>query len=368
MMNERNRDRYATKRNRVQARAVRWYLLGLVLSAPAVGQGLNRDPVAAEALFRQGLDALRTDDWTSACKKFEKSFELDPAVSTQFKIAKCLEHDGRLSSAWYGYELALKMNRESDVSERRRNELEKAITQAIGQLAPRLPHLRLTIKDAPQQLEITRNGQLVPLALLGEVIPLDPGHHEIVVRAAGYRQYRQELKVVEGGLAELAIELVPENKEGASPQLPPLAVADAPPLVSAPGPNVNPPRETDARQDVASTGWTQRHSGIAFAATGAVALGVASYFGVLMYQHIADMDDYKRSNGTYERRVVGPRDDALRDQRTGLVLAGTGAVLSGMGVVLYVTAAGRDDSPRKASSRSLVFGMHPSGVHALGTW
>src|SRR5262245_30190103 len=57
------------------------------------------DPFAAEALFNSAKELLQAGDWAGACAKFRKSMALDPAVSTRTKIAKCLEHEGKLAQA-----------------------------------------------------------------------------------------------------------------------------------------------------------------------------------------------------------------------------------------------------------------------------
>src|SRR5688572_14952271 len=100
-------------------------LTTLCAAPPALAQ-TARDPAAAEALFNTAKELLKAGDWANACAKFRASMELDPAVGTQIKIAKCHEHDGKLATAWYAYQRARQLNREKvDQSEARRRELDE---------------------------------------------------------------------------------------------------------------------------------------------------------------------------------------------------------------------------------------------------
>src|SRR5690242_3177733 len=70
-----------------------------------------RDPALAETLFNSAQACLAKDDWACACPKLSASMEADPSVSTQINIAKCQEHEGKLSLAWATLQDALKLNR-----------------------------------------------------------------------------------------------------------------------------------------------------------------------------------------------------------------------------------------------------------------
>ena len=341
---------------------------GMLSTTLAFGQTQPRDPLAAEALFRQGLDALKRDDWVVACKKFEKSLELEPAVSTQFKLAKCREHENKLASAWYAYELALKMNRESQASERRRSELEGAIVNAISALKPRVPTLRMVVNPMPEGLVIARDGEPFASTLLGETIPIDPGQHEIIVRAPTYQDYRQKLDVPAGRAVELVVELVAERtKESAvtpvKPSPPVAIVPETKSIVRSPTVAERPVSNSTHSESFV---WNQRHTGLAFTAVGVVSLGIASYYGVKTLQKVSEMDDYKRDDGSYERGVMGPHDEAVKNQRVGLVLACAGTAFSSLGLTLYLTAKRGNEERPQANHSTLALHLSPVGIQAEG--
>jgi hypothetical protein len=57
----------------------------------------DRDPVAAEALFRAGRDALKRGAWAAACSKLAESQTLDPAAGTALNLAVCQEKLGNVA-------------------------------------------------------------------------------------------------------------------------------------------------------------------------------------------------------------------------------------------------------------------------------
>src|SRR5580693_7797688 len=94
----------------------------LLLASPAVAEPAA--PAQAETLFMSAMALLDRGDWAAACPKFQASMDLDPAVSTQIKIARCHEHDGKLAAAWSDVSEALKLNKTLPQSEQRRSELD----------------------------------------------------------------------------------------------------------------------------------------------------------------------------------------------------------------------------------------------------
>ncbi len=57
------------------------------------------DQDRARTLFHEGRELARAGDYEHACPKLEESRRLRPGVSTDFNVADCWEHTGRLESA-----------------------------------------------------------------------------------------------------------------------------------------------------------------------------------------------------------------------------------------------------------------------------
>ncbi len=184
-----------------------------VVAAPAsvFGQDKLRDPAGAEALYLSGRKLVGEGQWTEGCEKFRASMELNPAASTLINIAKCSEHEGKLTQAVVDYRRALQVNQDTLGEERRRN-LEQVVKEGIAALEPRLARVQLVITNRPKGIEIKRDGLALPIATIGEPLPLDPGEHVFVVTAPGYRPKERKVVLKEGEASTIEMLVVAEEK------------------------------------------------------------------------------------------------------------------------------------------------------------
>lgn len=153
-------------------------LVVLTFAAPAFAQ--SRDAATAEALFRQGRQAMEAKNYNEACPRFSESQKLDPAAGTLMNLATCEEKLGKLASAWQHWKEALDALPSTDdrvgFARSRVEELEK-----------KLPRLQVTLSSGRDkgakvfrdEVEIGPAGEGVPL-------PVDPGPHAITVRMPGH--------------------------------------------------------------------------------------------------------------------------------------------------------------------------------------
>jgi len=150
----------------------------LAFAAPAFAQG--RDAATAEALFRQGRQAMEAKDYNEACPKFSESQKLDPAAGTLMNLATCEEKLGKLASAWQHWKEAL------DALPPKDDRIGFARSR-VEELEKKLPHLQVTLSSGRDkgakvfrdEIEIGPAGEGVPL-------PVDPGPHTITVRMPGH--------------------------------------------------------------------------------------------------------------------------------------------------------------------------------------
>jgi hypothetical protein len=189
--------------------------LTAVLGRPAAAQG--NDPAAATTLFQEGRDAAKKGDYTTACRKMEDSFRIDPAVGTLLNLADCREHLGHLASAWQRFQEAAEKLGPSD-------DRLPAVKQRIAALAPRLPKLVVTLAPgAPPDTRVTRDGRPLADASLGAALPVDPGAHVIVASAPGREERRYPIDAGEGRTEHVVVEPgapVPETPAGPAPETP----------------------------------------------------------------------------------------------------------------------------------------------------
>ncbi|HVK71009.1 MAG TPA: hypothetical protein VM694_41420 [Polyangium sp.] len=182
-------------------------------SPAAAAEPAVPDP-AALALFESARELVEKGDWATGCAKFEASLMVYVAPSTMLNLAKCYEHEGKLAKAWSAYKRSLVLNQETPGAERK-SALDTIAKEGITQIEPRLPRVKLTIVDPPPGLYITRNGQEVPGAMLGSVIPMDPGPQTIAVQAPGFRAIRKSFTAAEGKTEQITIKLEPERGDAA---------------------------------------------------------------------------------------------------------------------------------------------------------
>jgi len=164
------------------------------------------DPLATQ-LFAEAVALLEKGEWTQACAKFDASMALYSAPSTLLNIARCYEHDGKLSLAWSAYQRALVINRETQPPDRKK-ELDEVATKGLAAIEPRMPRLKIVLTgSAPAGLRVTQNGKDVPVAGLGTPIPVDPGQQSVVAEATDFEPFTQTVTVKESETVEIVLAL-----------------------------------------------------------------------------------------------------------------------------------------------------------------
>jgi hypothetical protein len=178
-------------------------LLLLVLGgSPSLAQA--RDPVAAEALFNEGRALSEKGDDAGACAKFEESLRLDAASGTLLNLANCEEKLGELADAWMHWQQAAAALPDGD-------ERIAIAKERLAALEKRVPRLAIALgPDAPGGARIERDGTELRAASLDVPLPVNPGRHRIVVRAAGHADRSYEVTIAEGKQERLVVTVGPK--------------------------------------------------------------------------------------------------------------------------------------------------------------
>src|SRR5262252_9083843 len=116
---------------------------------PAGLRAAEVDEPAARALFMEGRKLAASGDYTRACAKFEASYQLDPGIGTNFNLADCYEHTGRIASAWTRFLEVAAATRLANQPER-----ERIARARAGALEPRLAHLVVNVAARPPGLAV----------------------------------------------------------------------------------------------------------------------------------------------------------------------------------------------------------------------
>jgi hypothetical protein len=311
-------------------------------------QVVHHDVARADALFEEAKGRLQAGDWLRACEAFQQSFDLDPSVSTLVKIGRCREHEGRWASALTEYRRAFDLNRTLAQSPGRAAELDTVVREAIAALAVRVPRFRLVIVPKPPTFALSLDGTDISPGLLDAPLPVDPGEHEIVMRAAGYREERIRVTAVEGTTRDVRVTTAqdaPTNRVVAlDAPAPGSPLTPSPPTTATPITPIAPPMHADVSANSAATasptaaGSSPRVVGWGLLGAGGATLAAAAFFGVRTLTLAADSQKYCNADKRCTSDGLDLLDQARGAQTTGLVLAGVGAAIAGTGIVVLATA------------------------------
>ena len=131
--------------------------LAAVLGAPISAFAQSADnKVQAEALFEEGRKLMDQQHYDEACKKLEGSQKLDPGAGTLLNLAACYEKNGQIASAWVTYKDAAAAS-----AGRHQDWVDQANTK-VTELEPKLSHLTIVVQQSLPNLEIRRDGVVIP--------------------------------------------------------------------------------------------------------------------------------------------------------------------------------------------------------------
>ncbi|MCH9686475.1 MAG: hypothetical protein K0V04_33890 [Deltaproteobacteria bacterium] len=315
------------------------WALGLS-SLPAMAAPLPHDAplddshkATAQALFDEGMRLMEEGKVEEACRDFDESQHLDPAIGTRFNLADCYERLGRLASAWVHYVGV------ADAAQREGQFDRAAFARARADaLEPLLSRLRLEV-TAVDGLTVVRDGVRVGPAQWSKAVPVDPGRHVIEATAPGHEGWRGEVVADEQGqtvvvtIPPLRVEDVETTDPAASP----------PPVIAEPAPTVDrPPRRGQ---------WI---AGFSVGGAGLAVLAAGGGFGIAA---IGKQDRARASCPAADAcfpRGAELLTEARRSGTASTVLLAVGGALLATGIVLLATAplaAKRRRARRRGAAR-----------------
>ena len=309
-------------------RALTVCTLTLALSSSSAAFADNAS--TAEQLFQEGLEAMKKNDFNTACEAFAGSNRADPSPGTQINLAICFEKQKRWASAWAWYRSAASLAEQRGQAER-----VALANKEAERVKPQIHYVIISVKPPPPEgLVVKKDGEEVTTTLGGKELPLpfDPGDHTIEATAKGKRPFERKIKTPDTATTERveipAFEAAPETPGGGGAG----GGAGGGQLV------------------VTSDGSGQRTVGLVVGGAGVLAglagLGVyilarneASKGAALRDQAKAAADKgdtvtQKNANGAADTRFAA----ADNNQLIAIILGASGAVLIGVGAVLYFTA------------------------------
>ena len=166
-----------------------WGVTIAILSWSSVA--VAAEPLAAEAAFNRGVEAMARGDFEGACPEIAESQRLEPRAGTLFTLAECWARAGRIATALARYQEYLRVHSRMTAAEKATQRGREEVAQKqVVELGDRVPHL--TLKRGASWAHgttVTLNGVVLGDPSIDLAVPLDPGRHLVVVAtAAGARR------------------------------------------------------------------------------------------------------------------------------------------------------------------------------------
>jgi hypothetical protein len=312
------------------------------LSDAAVGSADPYNPTdderaSARLLGTAGVELAMSGDCARAVDKLARAEGLVHAPTTAVPLAQCQIQLGKIIT---GTELLIRVLNETLPASAPPSWIEarKRAQSALDAAEPRIAKVRIHV-DGPagfaQGLQVTVDGEPLPLLLLDNDRPTDPGVHHITAKQAGSTQADVDVSLSDGQTKSVTLKLEPLG-QGAVAAAPPPRAADA--TVSG----VDATRSTAGISETPPTGETPAPGG-ASATPGLVALGIGGagvvagvVFGILALSTKSSLD--AECSGTICPAQAQSDIDALRtDAIVSTVGWGIGAAGAVVGTILLLT-------------------------------
>lgn len=297
------------------------------------------------ALFVEGRQLVSDGNYAAACPKFEESLRLEPGVGTQFNLADCWEHVGRVASAQTLFVGAAATAKAAGQVER-----EQVLRERAAALEPRLNRLVIETADPDPRLVIKRDDLPLDKESWGKATAVDPGSYVIVAKAPGKKSWTKTVKVE--ATSKIVTVEVPELELAEKKAATPAVAAKAAPAVAAE--KKLPPPSTDAPLSDRSSS-SPKVKLLMLGGAGVAALGVGTFFAVRYKSANDDAKGICPSSVGCTRTEISQHDSKVDKATTARTWAyigfGTGALALGSAAVLYLLNG--SEQPKQATIRAL---------------
>jgi hypothetical protein len=310
------------------------FLFVWLFALPAVAD----DRAAAEELFLRGKEAMTHQDYARACKFFEDSYKLDPAMGTLLNLAVCHRDSGHASTAWGEFK---QLEGQALRASPPQLDRAKVAREQADALYPRVSRIKVLVLPSVRVpgIEVQVDGRVQAESLWDIGVPADPGTHAIKATAPGKLPFEKIIKI---------------DDERMTTSVQVLPLRNAPPGMIA---NANEKRSgpTLVEAEDAASSRAQRVAGYVVVAGGGAALITGAVFGVLAAGASSDA-----AKCAPDRRCLSSNRQELNDANTAFdraniyanvahILVPLGLIAGGIGAYLILSAGKSSSPPRKAS-------------------
>jgi hypothetical protein len=171
----------------------------LATSLPALAQPASGTQ-NAQYFFDSGMAKAKSGNCEGAIPDFEASNKAEPSRGALYRLALCEEETKKLTRAWTHFQELLP---QLDQADPRLLDTQ----QRIAALAQQIARIRIDLAaGTPVGAMVTLDGSELPRERLGAEIPLDPGKHVLVVKAAGREDRNHDVNAKAGLQLTLTLE------------------------------------------------------------------------------------------------------------------------------------------------------------------
>ncbi len=150
----------------------------------------DEDPDVARALFKEARQLVSDGKYAKACALFEKSLKQQAGIGTQFNLADCWEHTGKIASAYELFREVAATSKESGQSDR-----EHVARRRAEALEPQLSRLQLKFDESIANVRVTHDGVVIPDKSWRDPTPVDPGPYEVASVSGGKVLWKTQVVV-----------------------------------------------------------------------------------------------------------------------------------------------------------------------------
>lgn len=316
------------------------------------------DEAGARVLFFEARKLAAAGDYAAACPKFEDSFRLDPGIGTNFNLADCYEHTGRIASAWARFLDVAAATKAAGQVER-----ERVARARAAALEPKLARLTIAVEATAPGLSVVRDGIDVGAAAWRVAVPVDPGPHVIEASAPGRSAWKTTADVPVGPSAITVV--VPELAE--APQAPAVAPAVSTFPATAPPSALG---EVGAGAQLSRRGWSRPV--LIVGAIGAGALIAGTAFGIKFEMDNGEAQATCPASTNCTTAEVSSHASLVNSARTDLKIEVGGLVLGGASLLaagfLWWRDARHDRTSPAPSAAVAALPFGPVGLALGGEW
>jgi len=291
--------------------------IGLVLAGTIASADTPTE--RADAMFKRGKELMAGKRFAEACTAFDRSYQIEAAVTTLLNRADCREKNDQLATAWKLFVEA--ENQTHAATDEAGKQMNATAIARSEKLHAHMSWLAIVVAGTRSELTVTIDGVPVDVERLDKPMPIDGGTHAIAVRASGYREWSKTIKIRPAGdtqtvpIPALEPEASPTISDDATPVAgttdetrhaslgPTLIAAGAAVVIGAVGFGLwrsgaslydqAKAEPDDARQEeLWQSANTRRYLAEGFAIT---AVGCAAIAGVLYVRHARGGEDRKMS-------------------------------------------------------------------------